>query len=321
MFQLASPWWLLLLLGIPVMVLLFIKRRPEALLFANISFFSGVARTRWSRRHVIVTLRCLAWFFLVLAMARPQYVKQSSDVLTRGIDMMLLVDVSTSMYCLDFKPQNRLEAAKDVIKDFVERRVNDRIGAIVFSGVAFTQCPLTNDYQVLLDLIDQTEIGMIEDGTAIGMAVATAVKRLKESDAKSKIVIMLTDGENNAGEIDPLTAAELAKTLGIKVYTIGIGKDGKVPYPTTDMFGRGVYTMVNVKLNETGLREVAEVTGGEFFRADNRDRLESIYETIDQLEKTEIKVKQYYQYTEFFMYFLYLALLMMLGEFWFRFLK
>ena len=308
MFILANPWWLILWAVIPLLIKWKRHRTLASLLYSHVPLWKNAFVV--PRDRLPCVLRCLTWFVLVLAMARPQNVTHLQQALTRGIDIMLVLDTSTSMRCLDFKPQNRLQAAQDVIVKFVSQRKHDRIGTVVFGALAYTQCPLTTDQGIVLDLIKKTAIGEIDDGTAIGLAVAMAVKRLKDSDAKSRIIILLSDGENNAGGVDPLTAAQLAQTLGIKIYSIGIGKNGKVLYPFVDDFGRERHTYVNASFNEEGLKQLASLSGGEYFRATNKEDLEKIYQHIDNLEKTEIKVNEYSQYKEYFGYLLWLALLL-----------
>jgi Ca-activated chloride channel family protein len=227
---------------------------------------------------------------------------------------MMALDVSSSMQAEDFKPHNRLYVAKEEIKKFVENRINDRIGLVVFARYSYTQCPLTTDYGVLLNFIDQVDFGAVEDGTAIGMAIANAVNRLRESESKSKIIILLTDGDNNSGEIDPLTAANLAKAMDVKIYTIAAGKPGNAMYPYQDpLFGkRYVYQPTNI--DEKTLKDIAERTDGKYFRARSGEELEEIYNVIDDLEKTEVKIASHIQYKELFHYFTYLGLFLLVLE-------
>jgi Ca-activated chloride channel family protein len=227
---------------------------------------------------------------------------------------MLLLDVSSSMQGEDFKPNNRLFVAKEEIKKFIGKRLNDRIGMVVFARYAFTQCPLTTDYGVLLNFVDDVDFGLVEDGTAIGMAIATAVNRLRQSESESKIMVLLTDGDNNAGEIDPITAANLAATFGIKIYTIGVGKPGNVMFPYQDkIFGKR-YVYQPTRIDEASLKEIAEKTEGQYYRARSGEELEKIYERIDNLEKTEIEVAAHIQYKELFHYFTYAGLLLLVLE-------
>jgi Ca-activated chloride channel family protein len=223
------------------------------------------------------------------------------------VDIELVVDISGSMRALDFEIQgervDRLAVAKDVLNEFVEGRIGDRIGLIVFSRLPYTQCPLTLDYGAVLSLLERAQIGMIEDGTAIGSAIGSAVMRLRDSDAKSRIVILLTDGRNNAGKVSPDTAANLAKELGIKIYTVGVGKRGPVPYPATDVFGRTVLTRALLPIDDESLTRIAQTTGGRYWRATDTDALRQIYAEIDKLEKTEATVEKYAEYHELFAYF------------------
>ncbi len=316
MFQFASPIYLWLLLLIPVLGFFAFRRRREAAIkFSDITLLRGAqASPRAKRRRILPILRLLALSFFILALARPQSGKKTTEVTSEGIDIMLALDISTSMKSEDFKPQNRLFVAKEVIKDFVKGRQNDRIGLVVFARQAFTQCPLTLDYGVLLTFVDQVDFGMVEDGTAIGMGIANAVNRLRDSKAKSRIIILLTDGINNAGEIDPQTAADIAKALGIRVYTVGVGKLGQAPYPIEDpIFGKR-YIFINNELDENQLKQIADITGGKYFRAKSADMLKNIYDQISDLEKTKIKVKEYLQYNEFFPYLLMIGALGLLLE-------
>jgi Ca-activated chloride channel family protein len=252
--------------------------------------------------------------FLIMALARPQSSNSWQNVTTEGIDIVIALDISSSMLAMDFQP-NRLEAAKDVATQFISGRPNDKIGLVVFSGESFTQCPLTTDHATVVNLFRNIESGMIEDGTAIGNGLATAVSRLKESSAISRVVILLTDGENNRGEIAPVTAAELAKTFGIRVYTVGVGTIGTAPYPMQTPFGVQVRD-VEVKIDETTLQKIAETTDGKYFRATNNNKLAEIYQEIDKLEKSKIDVKEFSKKEEQYLKFaLAGALLLMLGLF------
>ena len=316
MIQFANPMFLWLLLAVPLVAYFMFRRRREAAIkFSDISLLRNVRRSRRVKnRKILYVLRLLALVLLIIAMARPQAGKKTTEVSSEGIDIMLALDVSGSMKAEDFKPMNRLIAAKEVIKDFVQGRQSDRIGLVVFSRQSFTQCPLTLDYSVLLNFLEQVDFGMIEDGTAIGMGIANAVNRLRTSEAKSRIIILLTDGINNAGEIDPLTAAQIAKTLGIRIYTIGAGKPGKALYPIDDpTFGRR-YVQIDNELDETQLTQVAESTGGKYFRAKSEDMLKNIYQQISELEKTKFKIKEYLQFDQFFPYFLIAAAIAVLLE-------
>jgi Ca-activated chloride channel family protein len=316
MYQFANPYLLLLLiLLLPLGYAAFKKRRRATIRFSDVNLVRGLRKSaRVRQRHLLPLLRLLALALLIVALARPQAGKVKTEISAEGIDIMLALDISGSMKAEDFKPRNRLHVAKNVIKEFVEGRLNDRLGLVVFSKQSFTQCPLTLDYGVLMTFLDQVDFGMIEDGTAIGMALANSVNRLRDSKAKSRIIVLLTDGINNAGEIDPLTAAEIARTMGIKIYTIGAGKPGKAPYPVDDpIFGRR-YVYLEQELDEATLTQVAEATGGRYFRARSEQMLAKIYKDISELEKTKIKVKEYLQYREFFPYLLLLAAALLLLE-------
>lgn len=265
-------------------------------------------------------LRVAALALFAVALARPQLVHRSEEVLTKGIDIVLTLDISGSMKAEDFQPLNRLNVAKDVIAQFVRARRNDRLALVVFAGEAFTQVPLTLDYDMLVQVLDDVKMGYIPDGTAIGMGIAESAERLRKSDAKSKVVILLTDGENNKGAIDPKTAAEMARALGIKVYTIGVGKEGGAPIPIEGFFGTKTYlrnpdgSIYLTQLNDEALTEIAERTGAKYFRATDAAGLRNIYATIDKLEKSEIKTKRFEEYTEVFGWLLAPALLLLATE-------
>jgi len=277
--------------------------------YSDLKIVKRSAKTgRQKFRFILTAFRVLAIALLVVAFARPQAGTENREVSTEGVDIMLALDVSGSMKAEDFKPHNRLYVAKEEIKNFVMKRNSDRIGLVVFSKSSFTQCPLTLDYGILLNFLDQVKFGMIQDGTAIGMALANCVNRLRESPSKSKIIILLTDGVNNAGEIDPVTAANIAKTMDVKIYTIGVGKPGNAMYPIDDpIFGKRYVYLPN-EIDEESLREIAQKTGGKYFRARSEQELKAIYDEIDQLEKTEIKVSEYVQYKELFAIFVYFGL-------------
>lgn len=315
-FRFADPGLLLLLLLIPALLLWkrSRKQRTPAVSFPQTSVLrrSAGGGRAWGR-HVLLVLRVAAASAVVFALARPQSGLKGQEISTEGIDIILALDISTSMLAEDIRP-NRVEAAKQVAESFVKGRVNDRIGLVVFAGKAYTQCPLTLDYDILLSLFEDVEAGMIEDGTAIGNGLGVAVNRLKESETKSKVIVLLTDGRNNRGEIDPKTAAQLAQTFGIRIYTIGAGAEGLAPYPVDDsVFGRR-YVQVEVDIDEPMLQEIAQITGGLYFRATDRDQLEEIYREIDSLEKTEIQVTEFTRYSELFHIPLALAIFLLLAE-------
>ncbi len=302
MFRFEDPGVLGLLLLIPV---LFWVRARRAKLSGSIRY-SGVAlvkatgagQGRWATL-IPLLLRGLALSALVVALARPQTGVTTENVLTEGIDIVMVLDVSSSMLAEDLEP-NRLEAAKSVGRDFVAGRRNDRIGLVAFAGQAFTQAPLTFDYGVVESLIGELEIGMIEDGTAVGMGLATAVKRLQASPSESKVIVLLTDGRSNRGEIGPITAAQMAQALGIRVYTVGAGSQGTARVPVSDPFGGTRYATMQVDIDEPTLQEVATLTGGRYFRATDTESLVQIYAEIDELERTEIEIENFTQFGEEF---------------------
>jgi Ca-activated chloride channel homolog len=298
----ASPWALWGLLLIPLLAYWYIRKRramTSAIRFSTLDAFGGTTPTLRERlRHLPAILRLLTLGVLIVALARPQLTSQGENIYTEGIDIALLLDISGSMLAEDFQP-NRIQAAKDVAQSFVEGRSNDRIGLVIFAGQSFTQCPMTLDYRVLRNLLKQVKPGMVEDGTAIGMAIAQGVNRLKDSKAKSKVMILLTDGVNNRGEVDPLTAANIAQTFGIRIYTVGVGTVGEAPYPVQTPFGVR-YQNIPVDVDEKTLKAIADITGGNFYRATNNRALKEIYAEIDKLEKTRIEVKSYRSYADMF---------------------
>jgi len=289
--------------------------KAAAIKYSDLRIIRRAARTSRQRYRVFLTiLRMLAVVVFVVAFARPRSGTEYTEVTSEGIDIMLALDVSSSMQAEDFKPHNRLYVAKEEIKKFIHRRVNDRIGLVVFARYSFTQCPLTTDYGVLLTFIDQVDFGLVEDGTAIGMAIANGVNRLRESDSKSRIMVLLTDGDNNAGEIDPVTAASLADAMDIKIYTIGAGKPGNAMYPVQDpLFGKR-YIYQPTRIDEETLKEIAAKTGGQYFRARSGEELEQIYGEIDEMEKTKIEIASHIQYQELFPLFTYAGLLFLVLE-------
>jgi Ca-activated chloride channel family protein len=298
----ANPEYFLLLALIPAMVIWYWKRQKHQLAELQVStvrVFHSVPRTwRQRLRHALFILRLLAVALLVVALARPQSTDRGENVTTEGIDIVLASDISGSMLAEDFKP-NRIEASKRVAADFIDGRPNDRIGLVIFAGESFTQCPLTLDHAILINLLKEIKAGMVEDGTAIGMGLATAVSRLKESKAKSRVVILLTDGVNNRGFIDPLTAAGIAQEYGVRVYTVGVGTNGMAPYPVQTPFGVQ-YQSIPAEIDETLLQKIADETGGKYFRATDNRTLKDIYAEIDRLEKTKIEVTQFHRHREEF---------------------
>ncbi len=312
----AYPWILYFLVVIPFMIFWywkFGKSRQPSITYSSLKIFSGISPT-WKEklRHTPVILRSLAVVFLIIALARPQSFSSGQNVTTEGIDIVMALDISGSMISEDFKP-NRVEAAKNVAEKFIDSRPNDRIGLVVFARQAFTQCPITIDHNVLVNLLKKVGPGMVPDGTAIGNGIADAVGRLKDGQAKSKVIILLTDGVNNAGEIDPLTAAEIAKSYGIRVYTVGVGTEGEAPYPVQTPFGIR-YQMMPVEIDEGLLQNIAQITGGEYFRATNNKTLNEIYKKIDKLEKSKIEVTSYRNAAELFSDWLDIGLILLLAE-------
>jgi len=279
--------------------------------FENLNEHSGTARI-WLR-HILFALRMAVIALLVVVLARPQSSNQWEQVTTEGIDIVMCMDVSGSMRAMDFRP-NRLEASKNVGIEFVNARENDRFGLVVFAGESFTQCPMTTDRAVVINFLKEIDFGMIEDGTAIGMGLATAVNRIKDSKAVSKVVILLTDGVNNRGDVGPVTAAEIAASFGIRVYTIGVGTEGTAPVPVQDAFGRTLTRNMPVEIDEAVLQKIAETTGGTYFRATDNHKLREIYQQIDQMEKTRLDVKQYSKKKEEYFPFLLSAMLLLLLE-------
>ncbi|HKG05679.1 MAG TPA: VWA domain-containing protein [Pedobacter sp.] len=311
-------FWLLLL--IPVMLAWYIWRQEKLQGSLRVSAMSGFLKVKNKGyavlRHYGIVLKVLALAALIVALARPQSALSWEDTTTEGIDIVIATDISGSMLSEDLKP-NRLEAGKNIAIDFIKDRPSDRIGLVVFSGESFTQCPLTIDHDVLINLFKDISNGMIEDGTAIGMGLATAVNRLKDSEAKSKVIILLTDGSNTTGSIPPATAAEIAKQMGVRVYTVGVGTKGYAPYPMQTPFGVR-YQQVPVTIDEPTLSGIAKITGGQYFRATNNEKLRQIYQQIDKLEKAKIAVTQYHKKTERFLPFALIALVLLLLDFLLR---
>lgn len=309
----ADPGFLFLLLLIPFLAYWYVRKNKSlsgSIRYSNLNLIKKIDKVSKMRkfRHTGFMLRMIALTLLIVGFARPQSSHTEDEIITEGVDIVLALDISSSMLAEDFRPNNRLEAAKAVAADFINRRQNDRIGMVVFAAKSFTQCPLTLDYGILLNFLKEVESGMIDDGTAVGMAIANAANRLRDSKAKSKIVILLTDGQNNRGELDPITAAKVANAFGIRIYTIGVGKRGNALYPVDDpIFGRRYVTMP-VKIDEATLREIAEITNASYYRATDKASLDQIFKEIDQLEKTKIEVKQFTRYRELFASFLFFAL-------------
>lgn len=289
------------------------RRASASIQFSSLKAFEGTrGSVRQHLRHILFALRLAAFAVLIIVLARPQSTENWQDITTEGIDIILSLDVSSSMLARDFKP-DRLEASKDLAMEFISGREHDRMGLVVFAGESFTQCPLTSDHAVLMNFFNEVESGLIEDGTAIGNGLATAVSRLKDSEAKSKVIILLTDGVNNRGEIAPKTAAEIAKSFGIRVYTIGVGTRGMAPYPVQTSFGTQ-YRNMKVEIDEDVLKEVAELTDGRYFRATNNEKLRDIYKEIDQMEKSKIDVKEISKRKEEYIPYALAAFIILMAE-------
>ena len=314
----ASPYYLWLLTLLVPMIGYYVWRALQGGASIQISSVAGVVRAprtvRYYLRHLPFVLRAAAFALLVVALARPQDIEQNVRSNTEGIDIMLAIDVSGSMLARDFKP-DRITAAKEVAGSFIADRYGDRIGLVAFAGEAFTQSPLTTDQSTLQTLLARIRSGLIEDGTAIGNGLATAINRLRESDAKSKVIILLTDGVNNQGQIAPMTAAEIAKAQGIRVYTIGVGTEGMAPYPAIDMFGNLTFVNQKVEIDEKVLKAISDMTGGRYFRATDKEKLKAVYDEINQLEKSKIEVMEHISYHELFLTWALAALGLLFTEF------
>ncbi|MDY0160185.1 MAG: VWA domain-containing protein [Bacteroidales bacterium] len=306
--------WLLLVI-IPVIAWYIIRQSKH---YASMQISSAEALKSGKKgvktylRHVLFVLRIFAIAAIIIVIARPQNNTEWDTKVAEGIDIIMSMDVSTSMLAEDFQP-NRLEAAKDVAIQFISDRPNDRIGLVIFAGESFTQCPLTTDHNVVINLMNEINCELLDDGTAIGDGLATSVNRLKNSNAISKVIILLTDGVNNKGSVAPLTGAEIAKTFGIRVYTIGVGTIGSAPYPFKTQFGTQ-YQNIDVKIDEEMLKEIASLTGGKYFRATDNKKLKDIYEEIDLLEKTKIQVTNYSKPVELFEIWVIIAIAILILE-------
>jgi len=312
MLRFANPEFLFLLLVIPLMIFWYVKKnvgRTGTLRFSNLGVIKTVSKAPSKKfRHILFVFRIIVVALLIVAFARPQSGITEEEIITEGIDIILAMDISSSMKAEDLaRSKNRLDVTKEVAANFIKGRSNDRIGMVVFAGKSFTQCPLTMDYGILIKFLKEINIGMVQDGTAIGMAIANCVNRLRDSKSKSKVVILLTDGRNNRGELDPLTAAKVAQAVGVRIYTIGAGKHGKAPYPIEDPFFGKRYQYVQIDIDEDVLKKIANITGGRYFRATDKESLEKIYQEIGEMEKTKIEVKEFTRYKELFINFLALA--------------
>ncbi len=327
-FQFQSPWILAFVFIIPALLLVYYRfgrrenGRPATMQHAATSLIKGLPRSwkaKW--RPILPAMRLATVLLIIIGVARPQIVQGKETVTGEGIDIALALDISGSMASLDFEPDNRLEASKTVIDAFVEERPYDKIGLVVFASEAFAQSPLTMDHNMVSRSLDQVQLATdlgLQDGTAIGSGMANAANMLTNSDAESKVIILLTDGVNNSGQIDPLTAAEAAKALGIKVYTIGAGRPGEVPVPVPSIFGGTTVQYQESQLDEETLRQVADITGGQFFRATDMDGLKAIYDEINELETSQIEIQVYNQYIELMVWLLLPALLIFMAEMFLR---
>jgi len=318
MFRFKDPLWLILLiLPIAYVYFRYFTRylKPPSIPYSDLKLLEQIGST-WKTKLATASpaLKTLRMVILILALARPQSGYGDSKQSVEGVDIMLALDISGSMRAEDFKPNNRLRVAKDVIRNFIRGRESDRLGLVVFARRSFTQCPLTTDYDLLVSLLDRVDFGMVEDRTAIGLAIANAANRLRESSAKSKIIILLTDGVNNVDDLSPIDAAKAAAALGIKIYAIGAGRPGLVDIPVQDAFGVLHYQKQESEIDEETLQQIADITGGKFYRAKDATTLQEIYDQISRLEKTKIEVQRFYRYNELFGQFLIFGLAILLGE-------
>jgi len=310
-------WFLLLLVPIIVWYILRQNKMNATLQLSSFSSVNKIPRSyKEYLRHILFGFRMIALALLIVALARPQSTDTWKNSTTKGINIVLTLDISTSMLAQDFQP-NRLEAAKKYAMEFINGRPNDKLGLVVFAGESFTQCPLTTDQAVMINLMKDVETGIVEDGTAIGMGLANSVVRLKDADGISKVIILLTDGVNNKGDIDPVTAAEIAREFGIRVYTVGVGSEGMAPYPF-HVNGRTIMQQVETEIDEDVLKDIARLTGGKYYHATNNDKLLEIYQEIDKLEKTRIKEDHFSKKYEEFLLFALIAGVLLLVEFLLR---
>jgi len=317
-FQFEDPWLLLFMLMLPYMAFKGKKKQQATINYSTIETLQSIRTAQADFFSALpLILRILSVMLLILALARPQEGHKSQEILSVGVDIMLALDTSGSMQALDFikneKRDTRLAMVKDVVSKFIENRPNDRIGMVVFGSEAYTQCPLTLDQGILQSFLSKLDIGMAGDSTAIGSAIGIAVKRLKDLESDSKVIILLTDGRNNAGSLPPVQAAQTAKAFGIKIHTIGVGTHGKAPFLVNSIFGQR-YVYQEVDIDENTLKEISNLTGGQYFRATDLESLKSIYKQIDQMEKSEVKVLDHSEYTELFHYFLIPGILLLLTE-------
>ena len=306
--------WLAVLIPLLAAYYIFVARRKASLTVSAIGGKRAPRTLRYWLRPLPIVLRLSAMALFIVALARPVNITQEHEATTDGIDIVLSMDISGSMLARDFTP-NRLTSAKHLAAEFVANRRGDRIAIVAFAGEAFTQAPLTSDQATIETMLSRLRSGVVEDGTAIGNGLATAINRLRESSAKSKVIILLTDGVNNRGQISPLMAAEIARDMGIKVYTIGVGTRGRAPYPAVDMFGNQTTVMADVEIDEDLLREIASMTGGKYYRAVNDEALREIYAEINELETSKVQVTNYQTYEELFLVWALVGLLLLVAEF------
>ena len=306
--------WLAVLIPLLAAYYIFVARRKASLTVSAIGGKRALRTLRYWLRPLPIVLRLSAMALFIVALARPVNITQEHEATTDGIDIVLSMDISGSMLARDFTP-NRLTSAKHLAAEFVANRRGDRIAIVAFAGEAFTQAPLTSDQATIETMLSRLRSGVVEDGTAIGNGLATAINRLRESSAKSKVIILLTDGVNNRGQISPLMAAEIARDMGIKVYTIGVGTRGRAPYPAVDMFGNQTTVMADVEIDEDLLREIASMTGGKYYRAVNDEALREIYAEINELETSKVQVTNYQTYEELFLMWALVGLLLLVAEF------
>lgn len=312
-FQNPEILWLLLIVPLLVAYHLWIGRRSATLIVSTLGGKRAPRTFRYWLRPIPVVLRIAAIVLFIIALARPVEEHSESETTIEGVDIVLAMDISGSMLAQDFKP-DRLEASKAIAAEFIADREGDRISVVAFAGEAFTQCPLTSDRGAVQTSLSRLRSGVIDDGTAIGNGLATAINRLRESSAKSKVVVLVTDGVNNSGQISPRMAADIARDLEVKVYTIGVGRRGQAPMPAMDPYGNVMMVMADVEIDEDVLREIAKVTGGKYFRAENSDALTKIYEEIDQMEKSKVQVTDYISYEELFLSWVLWGVLLLVVE-------
>jgi Ca-activated chloride channel family protein len=316
----AKPWFFALFAGLPLLILFYLRplyRTQGSMLVSGVKAFGSGRSWKTMLRHILFIFRLLAISCIIIAMARPQTGSEQQLTSGEGIDIVFCIDISGSMLAQDFTP-NRMEAAKQVASEFIDRRPTDRMGLVIFAGESFTMCPLTTDHAVLKSQLFNVQSGLLEDGTAIGSGLATGVERLRSSVSKSKVIILLTDGEDNGGRLDPNTAKEIAKSFGVRVYTVGVGTEGFAPVPVQTSSGV-IMQREKVSIDEKLLTQIANETGGKYFRATDNESLDSIYKEIDRLEKSRFEVTTFTHYTEKFLPFVLTALVLLFLEWILRF--